>query len=400
LTTQTGSYRRRNGSTFPVEVRAGEISYRGQNLRLAAVRDVTERKRAEEVLRESEKRFRDVAENAQAWVWEVNAVGKYLYSSPIVGKLLGYQPEEILVKHFYDLFIPEDREKLMILTFVAFAGKQPLREFIHRNLHKDGSIVYLSTSAVPVLDNTGNLLGYRGVDLDITERHKAEEALQQSQESYRHLASQLMTVQEAERQRLARELHDDLTQRLAVLAMEAQGLELQFASIPPAAGTAKLQEIREKLVKLSMDVHAISRQLHPSILDDLGLADAIASECASLSQHNHIKVNYRSKDVPPQIPKEIAINMYRIAQEALRNISKHARAATVAVSLLGKDDTLHLTIKDDGQGVDLKGKKIKGLGLASMKERTSLIGGSFSILSWPGNGTVIEVTAPLAGSTA
>ena len=106
-------------------------------------------------------------------------------------------------------------------------------------------------------------------------------------------------------------------------------------------------------------------------------------------------VNYQSNDIPREVPKEIALNIYRIAQEALRNISRHARATSVDIALLGRDDTLHLTIKDNGQGFDTQGKKMAGLGLASMKERASLIGGDFSLQSWPGNGTVIQVTAPL-----
>jgi signal transduction histidine kinase len=106
-------------------------------------------------------------------------------------------------------------------------------------------------------------------------------------------------------------------------------------------------------------------------------------------------VNYQSNDIPREVPKEIAINIYRIAQEALRNISKHARATTADIALLGRDDTLHLTIRDDGRGIDPREKKINGLGLASMKERASLISGDFSIQSWSGHGTVIEVTAPL-----
>jgi PAS domain S-box-containing protein len=118
MATLNGVYRRQDGSTFPAEIRAGKISYRGQNLRLAAIRDVTERKQAEEALLESEKRFRDVAENAQEWVWEVDAEGRYTYASPIVEKLLGYKPEEILDKYFYDLFIPEERENCKKMTFV------------------------------------------------------------------------------------------------------------------------------------------------------------------------------------------------------------------------------------------------------------------------------------------
>jgi len=435
-----------------------------------------------------------------------------------VEKLLGYKPEEIQDKYFYDLFILEEREQLKEKALAVFVDKVPFREFINPNLHKDGSLVILSTSGVPILDKTGNLLGYRGADIDITERKNAEEALRQerqrlfnllnelqafiflrrpdyslvyankyfrqhfgepmgrpchqiltgcreicarcpaakiletgipqewewttkegrtyqvygylfadvdgsplilemgiditarkqaemelqvreevlrrSRESYRHLAKQLMTVQERERQRLGRELHDDLSQRLAVLAMETEGLEQQLSGSQEIDFT-RLKEIKTNLVKLSMDVHAISRQLHPSILDELGLADAIASECESFRQRNGVMVNYQSGSLPPQVPKEIAINIYRIAQEALRNIARHARATAVDLALLGQDNTLRLTIKDNGQGFDPDGKKMAGLGLASMKERAFLIGAEFAINTRPGDGTLIEVTVPL-----
>jgi len=519
LVNLAGACRRQDGSIFPVEIRAGEISYQGQTLRLAAVRDVTERKQAEAALLESERRFRDVAENAQEWVWEVDAKGKYTYASPIVEKLLGYKPGEILNKYYYDLFIPEDRENLKQMAFEVFAEKMPFREFINRNLHKDGSIVILSTSGVPILDTEGNLLGYRGTDIDITKRKLAEEALhterqrlfnllnelpafiflgrpdysllyvnkyfrehigepagrpcyeilyghrkvcrkcpaakifetgipqewewttkegctyqvyaypfadvdgsplvlemgiditarkqaemelqareetlRRNQESYRHLAKQLMTVQERERQRLGRELHDDLSQRLAVLAMEAEGLEQQLAQ-HSGIDPARLREIKAALVKLSTDVHAISRRLHPSILDELGLADAIASECNSYRQRNGVTINYQSANLPSKIPREVAINLYRIAQEALRNIERHAGATAIDCALLSQDGTIILTIKDNGRGFDPEGKKMTGVGLASMKERALLIGAEFAIHTQPGGGTVIEVTAPFA----
>ncbi|MGB2985341.1 MAG: PAS domain S-box protein [Phycisphaerae bacterium] len=139
---------------------------------------LTGRKPAEEVLRESEKRFRDIAENASEWIWEVDADGKYTYVSPAGERILGYRPEEVLNKHFYDLFHPEDREELKKAAFEVFAQKQSFRDFINRNMHKDGHTVWLSTSGVPMLDEGGNLLGYRGADIDITERKQAEERLQ------------------------------------------------------------------------------------------------------------------------------------------------------------------------------------------------------------------------------
>ena len=151
----------------------------------------TELKRAEEALRENEERFRIITENALAWIWEVDTNGKYTYSSPLVEKILGYKPEEVLKKHFYDLFHPEEREELKKAASDVFLKKQSFREFINKNVHKNGKTVWLSTSGSPILDSKGNLIGYRGADIDITERKRAEEALRESEEQYRTLQSNI-----------------------------------------------------------------------------------------------------------------------------------------------------------------------------------------------------------------
>lgn len=151
----------------------------------------TELKRAEEALRENEERFRIITENALAWIWEVDTNGKYTYSSPLVEKILGYKPEEVLKKHFYDLFHPEEREELKKAAVDVFLKKQSFREFINKNVHKNGKTVWLSTSGSPILDSKGNLIGYRGADIDITERKRAEESLRESEEQYRTLHSNI-----------------------------------------------------------------------------------------------------------------------------------------------------------------------------------------------------------------
>ncbi len=138
------------------------------------------RKRSEEALQKSEKRFRDVADNALEWIWEVDSNGKYTYVSPVVERILGYKPEEILQKHFYDLFYPDDKEELKRAAFEVFAGKEGFREFINRNVHKNGKVVWLSTSGIPIIDERGELVGYRGADIDITEQKQAEDALRES----------------------------------------------------------------------------------------------------------------------------------------------------------------------------------------------------------------------------
>ena len=153
--------------------------------------EITVQKRAKEALEQSEKRFKDIAENALEWFWEVDAQGKYVYASPVVEKLIGYQPEELLNKHFYDLFHPDDREKLKEQAFAVIAAKQPFREFLNRNLHKDGREVWLLTSGLPVFDEKGELIGYRGVDTDITERKRAEEALQNERQRLFSLLEQI-----------------------------------------------------------------------------------------------------------------------------------------------------------------------------------------------------------------
>ena len=140
---------------------------------------VTERKQAEQTLETSERRFRDIADHAEGWIWEHDAEGTYTYASPVVQRILGYTPQEILQKHFYDLFLPDDREALKAAALASFATKQPFRGFVNRNVHKNGSIVWLSTSGLPVLDDKGSLLGYRGVDTDITENRQAEETMRQ-----------------------------------------------------------------------------------------------------------------------------------------------------------------------------------------------------------------------------
>jgi diguanylate cyclase (GGDEF)-like protein/PAS domain S-box-containing protein len=159
----------------------GDYSAKDQEVceRLALVYALSiQRQRAEEALRQSEARFRDITENVAEWVWEVDLEGKFTYSSPVVEQLLGYKPEEVLGKHFYDFFLPNERQALKEQAFAIFFTKQPFRDFISPNLHKNGKIVWLSASGVPVLDAQGNSWGCRGANIDITERRKSQEALE------------------------------------------------------------------------------------------------------------------------------------------------------------------------------------------------------------------------------
>ncbi len=222
-----------------------------------------------------------------------------------------------------------------------------------------------------------------------------EASLHQAHDELRQLASKLLTAQEEERRRVAREMHDDWTQRLAVLGISVAKL----VKHPETSDSIRqpLHEMQDELVRLSEDVHALSRQLHPSILDDLGLVEALRSECSCVSRREGIAVDYVVSGRLEDLPVEIALCVYRIAQESLRNIAKHAAVNQAKVTLSVTPKQLVLKVEDDGIGFDLESMRSQpGLGLSSMTERVRLIQATLSIASAPGQGTTIEVCVPIA----
>ncbi|MBI3894652.1 MAG: hypothetical protein HY313_01845 [Acidobacteria bacterium] len=226
---------------------------------------------------------------------------------------------------------------------------------------------------------------------NITERKKAEEEL-------RALTSRLISAREEETKHLARELHDVFSQRLAVLGMETAAVEQQFGCSDPAC-CQTLHKVGEEIGSLARDVHQLSRELHPSILDDLGLAAALRAECAAFSRQHNIAVQFEPNHVPESLPGPASLSLYRIVQESLRNIGKHAGATAVRVTLDGTDGALVLGVEDNGCGFALdqiKGKR--GVGLVSMEERIRLVDGSISIRTQPGMGTTVEARIPLGRS--
>jgi signal transduction histidine kinase len=209
----------------------------------------------------------------------------------------------------------------------------------------------------------------------------------------RDLTGRLIHAQEDERSRLARELHDDTTQRLAMLAISAGQGE---RAAKDGAGKAPWTEMREELARLSEDVHALSYRLHPSILSDLGLAEALRGECDRFARLEGLVVGTDIREVPDDLPAGTALGLFRIAQEALRNVARHAGATRVAVSLTRDGGRLMLRVADDGRGFDPGQGPAPGLGLASMRQRAALMGAAIGIRSGRGRGTEIEVSVPIA----
>jgi len=243
------------------------------------------------------------------------------------------------------------------------------------------------------------------VFVNTLERRKAEEAsraseraLRQNEKDLRTLTGRLISAHEDERSRLARELHDDLAQRLAVFAIDVGRLQQQLSD-PPATVQQALGELQNDIVAISQDVHNLSRQLHPSILEDLGLIKAVESECTTFSKREGIETVFDHKGMTMDISKPVSLSLYRIFQEALSNVSKHACADHVTVSLKSIGPDVFLSVQDDGIGFDpAEASQKPGLGLSSMRERVRLIHGEFLIRAQAQKGTEIAVKVPLTRS--
>jgi signal transduction histidine kinase len=242
-----------------------------------------------------------------------------------------------------------------------------------------------------------------GVALDITDRKKDHEVLQQreaelqgSKKILQALGGRLLSAQEDERRRISRELHDDMNQRLAVLAFNIQsvqkGLDLSDLMYQ------NLQNLYDGVSSISDDVRRLAYQLHPSILDDLGLNVALRSFVSDFTKWGGIPVEYSSTDVPVSLPPEISSCLYRVAQESLRNAARHAECSKIEVRLLGVDGGLRLSILDNGKGFEVKKGRpgVHGLGLIGMEERVRVVEGTYEVKSAPGQGTKITVWVPIS----
>ena len=240
-----------------------------------------------------------------------------------------------------------------------------------------------------------------GLVFNLRQRKKAEAALQDSRSELQTLAGRLISSQEEELSRLSREFHDDYAQRLAALAIETGTLELHSAQLEPAPLRDRIGHIKEQVINLSDDIHALSRELHPAILKDLGLERAVNSLCLNFSDREDIPVNCHCEALPEDISPDAALCVYRVIQEGLRNIAKHAHARHVDVFLKGSANRLLAAIEDDGAGFEPKcARHTPGIGLASMRERVQYVKGEFTVSSEPGHGTVISLSIPFAQERA
>jgi signal transduction histidine kinase len=252
---------------------------------------------------------------------------------------------------------------------------------------------YFQTVKFPIPDRSGANSFIGGVAIEISERVRGEKERQR-------LAAKLATAQEEERRRIARELHDGLTQDLGGLAIELGRLAAQR----PASGrtlAGAFLTLQRRVVRAAEAARHIAHQLHPSELDDLGLAAALRAFCEDFSGREGIGLTFTDHDLPESLPAEVAPCLYRVTQEALRNIVKHARTRQAAVTLSGNGTGVRLSIQDDGVGFNVPPPdETIGLGMQSMRERVQLLGGTFSVISEPGKGAEVLAEVPLPARAA
>ena len=357
--------------------------------------EIAQRRRAERALRESEERSRHLIARAPVILWSARPDTTLDYVNDTCIEFTGMSREKMLNEGWHEAVHPDDLEAIQAIYAPAFEARRPFTGE-YRVRRADGVYRWLLAIGIPKFSPRGAYEGYIGCDIDITERKNAENliqdsktALEGSHREIQQLARMLMTAQEDEHRRLARELHDDLTQRLARIAIDIGRIET--AHDAPAG----MRPIREDLVRLSEDVHALSYRLHPSVLDDLGLVEALRTECDRASRHGSIQVKADLGEVGESTPVETSLCLFRVAQEAVNNALRHAQASALTVVLAPVRQGLQLSVSDNGRGFETaRYPTHASLGLASMRERIRLLNGELEIRSSPGEGTTVTAWVP------
>lgn len=350
--------------------------------------DVTDRKRAEDIVREGERKFRKVFRDAAVGMVIVSLDGSFLEANDAFCESLGYTEQEIQHKSVESLTHPEDwpvlKKKLRGLAQKGVA----FRRLRTRCIRKDGGVVDTESSATLICDASGLPQCVVGQVLDISERNKAQETLSK-------MNRRLIEAQEQERVRIARELHDDITQRMALITVE---LDEIVRNLDPSSRKirAKIRKLRRESEEITSDVQLISHRLHSSKLEHLGLAEAAKSVCEEFSRQHNRQIVFSQQKMPSQLSYEVSLSLFRVLQEAVHNAIKHSGTKTINVQLYGTPGEIVLKVSDSGCGFDPQSSNHQtGIGLLSMRERLGLVQGTLDVSSAPRRGTIVLARVPL-----
>ena len=376
-------------------------AFRLPNERLAvSFESITDRKRAEASLRESEERLRLALDAAHMGTFDWDVPGNRITWSRWHEELWGFQPGEFggTYEAFSERIHPDDLPAINAEITRCLAARAPFdREF--RVVWPDGSVHWIAAGGEFSFDATGQPLRMRGAVLETTARKRAEDALRQSGEQLRALSARLETLREEERTRISREIHDELGQRLTALKMDLRWIEHRLDDF---GEDRRLNPILDKLVGTAeltdasvRTVQRIAAELRPGILDKLGLGTALQYEAAQFQQRSGIPCRVEAPATEPPLPPKVATAFFRIFQEALTNVARHAHATAVEVQFCPEADACRLEIGDDGLGITgMNLAKSNSLGLLGMQERARLLGGEVRFTPRPGGGTIVAVRIP------
>jgi PAS domain S-box-containing protein len=346
-----------------------------------------EHEQSAQVVRESEQRFRLVANTAPVMIWMAGTDSLWTYVNQPWLEFTGRPLEAELGNGWAEGIHNEDLKRCLETYSEAFDQRQSF-SMEYRIRRNDGEYRWILDTGVPRLNADGNFAGYIGSCLDITDRKLAEDALAS-------VGRRLIEAHEEERTWTARELHDDIGQRIALLAVELEHLGLQ-APGPVVDMHEYLQHARQSVSDLGKDIQALSHRLHSSKLEYLGLVTAAKSFCHELSEQHNVRIEFKHSDMPAAVPKEISLCLFRVLQEALQNAVNHSAEQNFTVEVHGTKEGISLTVSDSGIGFNWQdAMNRRGLGLISMRERLRLVNGELSIQSAPGRGTIVLARVPL-----
>lgn len=354
--------------------------------------DITERKQVEAALRESEERLRLAVEAGRMYAYEWDVASDVIVRSGRFANILGLtgSPGIVTCKQMLGTVHPDDQIAVAATT-AACTPEDPIGRVRYRVTRPDGSMVWLEKTARAFFDSNRNLLRMIGIVADITDRKQAEEALST-------LSQRLIEAQESERERIARELHDDIAQRLALLEVNLQ----QMKQIEPTAEeiSRSVDELCAQASEISSDIHDLSHELYSSKLKILGPVAAMRSFCKELAAKQRVEIDFHHDEISRTVPQEISLCLFRILQEALHNAVKHSGVRHFAVEVRCPEDAIVLTIRDSGIGFDMEtAMGGRGIGLTSMQERLKLVNGELAIESKIEQGTTILARVPLRPQT-
>jgi PAS domain S-box-containing protein len=342
-------------------------------------------------LREGEERFRVMTDAMPLLIWLSDARGRITYANQAALNFTGVKSEAELIGNWVAKIQEDDRGGVLREFGEAIAKRRGFSiEF--RLRRADGDYRWVLNMAAPRFNQDGSFAGLIGYASDVTDQKKAQEAL-------RNVGGRLIEAQEKERSRIARELHDDICQKLALLSMELE-MSKRMVLRPGGPVEIRIEEMRRQCSGIADDVQALSHELHSSRLDYLGLTVALESFCQEFSQQQNVNIDFNHENIPGSLPKDVSLSLFRIAQEGLHNSLKYSGVDHFSVHLWGAGDAMHLEISDSGSGFEVvQAQTGKGLGLISMQERAHLVNGSFAIESTPGGGTRIMVCVPVAANS-